>query len=401
MQQNYRKNMNIKFQALWDNLVADAIHDKAYQIMIYNYSAKQSLFLKGPYAEDDGYKRFQAENTFLEENFNEFFDYVCSTLNINSQTTSSKGDSKYQDIQFIYVFDASSKDKFLYLHISIKKPEENLKDLGFTTPQLNEILNVINKNNTGILVSSVTGSGKTTTMNTLLKEISKNYKIIGIEQLEGYKGGLALRSDVNRVSIGELRTGEHVEELSQLREHGCQVIATVHANNPLQSIERLDSLSNSQTHKYFDLLIYQTLVNKLCPYCSISLNTVSEYLDNSETTHEANYYARKLQLQLKLKKLYDDVDLSGVKLKSHDGCQSCNNKGTNGLTICASVIPIDPRMHELIEQKENIATYLRLMADEDPLSDNMAGKSAKEHAVYHMLNGIIDPEDVYEKFGYL
>lgn len=404
MQQRNWQNMDIKFQALWDNLVAEAMDSKAQQIIIYNYMGRQTIYLKGSNPKDNGYKKFQPENTFLENHFNDFSEYVYTKLNINRRNSSSNGEVTYQNIPFTYSFNSTNKDNFIYLSISANKAEAteiSLKDLGFTTPQVNEILNIINKDNTGILISSLTGNGKTSTAIQICTEIAKNYNLISIENLENANAGFVLRSDIDRVSIGELRTFEHLQELSKIREHGCQVIATIHANSPLQSIERIHSLSKSQAHKNFDLLIYQTLINKLCPYCSIGLDHVEECLDNSETAHEANYYNRKVQLKLKLKKLYQDVDLSAVKVKNHDGCVHCKNKGISGLTVCASVVPIDPRMHELIDEKEDVASYLRLMADENPLSDNMAGKSAKEHAVYHMLTGVVDPEDVYEKFSYL
>jgi len=171
-----------------------------------------------------------------------------------------------------------------------KNIDKNLQTLGLSQNLL-EILNQSLHLTQGlILISGPTGSGKTTTLYSILKEInSEEKKIITVEDPVEYKIdsicqvainnkiGLSfevvlkniLRQDPDVIFIGEIRDKFSLDIALQASLTGHLVIASIHANNALETISRLidlqaDPFLISSTLK---LIMAQRLVLNYCKYC--------------------------------------------------------------------------------------------------------------------------------------
>lgn len=90
-----------------------------------------------------------------------------------------------------------------------------------------------------------------------------------------------------------------------------------------------------------------------------------------------------------------------IRYRNHDGCDQCKNLGVIGRTVCAEIIEPDSTMLKLFRETKAIEAkaYWLSLSDNDMNSDNMTGKSALEHSLYKMKQGICSPYDVEVNFG--
>lgn len=146
-----------------------------------------------------------------------------------------------------------------------------------------------------VLVTGPTGSGKTTTLYSALKQIQRKglniitvedpveYRIPGIVQVQiNEKAGLSfasalrsiLRQDPDVVLIGEIRDRETAAIAIQAALTGHVVFATMHTNDACSSITRLTDLGvdNSKLAAALKGIVAQRLIRRLCPECRIVAN---------------------------------------------------------------------------------------------------------------------------------
>ena len=217
-----------------------------------------------------------------------------------------------------------------------------------------------------ILITGPTGSGKSTTLYTLLKELNtKDRRIVTIEdpvenKLDGiiqiavkpeidltFAAGLRsiLRGDPNVIMVGEMRDQETVEIAIRGALTGHLVFSTLHTNDAVGGISRLldmgiEPFMVSSSVRAFQA---QRLVRTLCPHCK-------------EPAHHEESYLKACGFPLEWKdKLFHPV-----------GCRSCRNTGFSGrlaiMEICLKT--------ETLQEKINMrATAMELKAQ--ALKDGM------------------------------
>ncbi len=156
--------------------------------------------------------------------------------------------------------------------------------LGFNEAQTTIVKNALSKPHGLILLSGPTGSGKTTTLYTMLhflNSIEKNISTIedpieialeGINQINvNSKCGLdfsnacrtLLRQDPDVLMIGEIRDAETAKIAIQAAQTGHLVLSTVHAKSPQETLDRLTSLDvTAQGMSSISLIITQRLLRK-------------------------------------------------------------------------------------------------------------------------------------------
>lgn len=221
-------------------------------------------------------------------------------------------------------------------------------ELGFSDHNL-ELVNKIMKVPEGIiLVTGPTGSGKTTTLYTLLKELnreSKNiitvedpveYRLEGINQVQvNIKAGLTfanglrsiLRQDPDIVMVGEIRDAETAEIAVRAAITGHIVLSTIHTNDTVSTISRLEDMGieNYLVSSATVGVIAQRLVKKICLKC--------------KTAHQATIS------ELKILGLPADVPF---ELHQGTGCNSCNHTGYSGRTAIHEVLVVDRDIRNMI-----------------------------------------------------
>lgn len=174
-----------------------------------------------------------------------------------------------------------------------------LEDLGLTDGQLRDVQAMIESPSGLILVTGATGAGKSTTLYALLRRLADGHrKIITVENPVEYdlpgidqaqvnrKIGLdfptlvrsVLRQDPNVIMIGEVRDGETAAAVVRAANSGRLVLATTHAVHCGAAIESLIALG---AHPHFVArslrgAIAQTLVRRLCPYCTVRLEETAD-----------------------------------------------------------------------------------------------------------------------------
>lgn len=176
-----------------------------------------------------------------------------------------------------------------------------LNDLGMGTRQLHALASLIEAPSGLVLVTGPTGAGKTTTLYAILQRLADRtrkvvtvedpieYDLPGIDQAEvNYRIGLdyavllraALRMDPNVIMIGEVRDSETAQALVRAANAGRLVFATTHAVNAAAAVESLVALG-AHPHflaRAFRGAIAQTLVRRLCQYCTVPLTETADTL---------------------------------------------------------------------------------------------------------------------------
>jgi type IV pilus assembly protein PilB len=202
--------------------------------------------------------------------------------------------------------------------------------LGIIGDNLRKLENIISSPYGIVLVTGPTGSGKSTTLYSVLSELNKEnvnivtvedpveYTLDGINQVNvNSKAGMTfanalrsiLRQDPDIVMIGEIRDNETAEIATKAAITGHLVLSTLHTNDAPSSITRLIDMGVEPFLAATSIagVIAQRLVRRICPYCK------GEY--------EASEYERKVL------KHEEDEPLMLYKGK---GCGHCNNSGYLG-----------------------------------------------------------------------
>ncbi|MEA1913964.1 MAG: GspE/PulE family protein, partial [Campylobacterota bacterium] len=197
-----------------------------------------------------------------------------------------------------------------------------LKHLGLDDVCLERITHHIGQNQGLILVTGPTGSGKTTTMYALLKKIKAEhkkiitleepveYKLSGVCQINinqdiglGYAQALKdiLRQDPDVIMIGEIRDAQTLQIALQAALTGHLVIATLHTNDAISTIDRLLDLDAMPylIASTLSLVISQRLVRQLCTKCKINKDNTYHH-QGCEHCHLTGFDSRLMISELLL-----------------------------------------------------------------------------------------------------
>lgn len=227
------------------------------------------------------------------------------------------------------------------------------ESLGFNTENLKVFNEILYQPYGMILVTGPTGSGKTTTLYTALRELNtmeKNiitvedpveYKLDGINQVQvNAKAGLTfatglrsiLRQDPDIIMIGEIRDSETAEMAIRAAITGHLVLSTLHTNDSPSAVARLVDMGVEPylVSSAVIGIMSQRLIKVLC--------------NNCKKAYEASYAEKKF--------LNYPVN-QDLTLYSAIGCNTCN-QGYRGRVGVHEIMPIDAKMRRLIDKNVNI-----------------------------------------------
>lgn len=263
--------------------------------------------------------------------------------------------------------------------------EYNLHGLGLSDQTIETIEKAVRLPHGIILVTGPTGSGKTTTLYSMLSRLSDPRKAIvtvedpierkfdAITQVQvNTRAGLTfasglrsiLRQDPDTIMVGEIRDAETAEIAIRAAITGHLVLSTLHTNDALSTVVRLVDMGVEPflVASSVKCVIAQRLVKKLCPYC--------------KKEHEVSS-SDNLLLHTNFLKAFGPV-----------GCSQCNNLGYSGRTAVFEIVLIDSTLERMISEgtsMDDLRKYastknLRTLRDE-VLDLVKSGKSSIEEAV--------------------
>lgn len=226
-----------------------------------------------------------------------------------------------------------------------------LSQLGLTDAEMDTLTRLIKAPNGIILVTGPTGSGKTTTLYSCLREINSpevnistaedpiEYPLAGINQVPiNAKAGVTfsntlralLRQDPDVILVGEIRDNETLESAIHAAMTGHLVFSTLHTNSASKTVTRLLDMGAPSYLVSSSVvgILAQRLVRKLCPSCRTSRSANAEEM-------------RIMQVE--------DVNNPPTVFES-TGCQSCDSTGYKGRTPVYEFLRVSREIQELIDQ---------------------------------------------------
>jgi type II secretory ATPase GspE/PulE/Tfp pilus assembly ATPase PilB-like protein len=234
-------------------------------------------------------------------------------------------------------------------HVSAKLGQGSLALHPATMKYIKQALNLPDGM---ILMSGPTGSGKSTTLVAMIKELFRTrYNIISMENpveeevpmvthvnMEDVKHGplyirSGMRSDPDILLVGEIRDRETAELGIEAALTGHQVLSTIHTTWPAQIIIRLVQLGVPKFYvaETLKAACGQRLAKKLCKYCKEPMLLTGEMVD-----------------ELGLPDVFSDHTI----YKAGSGCVHCNQFGYAGRQAMIEVLPITDEVTELIMQRD-------------------------------------------------
>lgn len=239
----------------------------------------------------------------------------------------------------------------------------NLQDLGLNEKHLEVVKSNISKTQGLILVTGPTGSGKTTTLYTVLHLLNKpevnictiedpiEYDITRINQTQvNAKTGITfaeglrsfLRQNPNIIMVGEIRDKETLEMAIHASLTGHLVLATLHTNDAVLSIPRLMDMGAEPflLSSTLSMVIAQRLVRKNCLSCLASKKLRNETMQIIKKQLALNPYSK--------------FDMKVLDTAYHSkGCKLCGGTGYHGQVGIYEILEITPEIRNLIMKSPN------------------------------------------------
>ncbi len=315
---------------------------------------------------------------------------VMANLNIAEHRLPQDGRIKFsvsgRDVDFrISVIPSYYGEKVCLRILDKAQAMLDLDRLGFAPEPLAVIKSAVARPHGMVLITGPTGSGKTTTMYSILKLIDRpdknlvtiedpvEFDLPGINQVSvrpeiglTFASGLRsiLRQDPNIIMIGEIRDQETADIAVKAALTGHLVLSTLHTNDALGAVDRLVNMGVEPHLIAASLMLTgaQRLPRRVCPRCK-----------------EVIHPSKELMEQLGL-------PTDGTYVKGR-GCAECRNTGLDGRIGLLEAVPVTPELRGWIEQGASVIKLKEVAREEGVLS-------LREHAVGRAAAGIMPLEEV-------
>jgi type IV pilus assembly protein PilB len=295
---------------------------------------------------------------FLNENYSAVVTRIkiLSKLDISEKRLPQDGSIafKYKSIEVdlrISILPTNNNERVVMRILNKNAGEKKIEQLGFDENDLKVILKAISSSQGMVLVTGPTGSGKTTTLYSILKHINSpklniltaedpvEYEMEGIAQVQvrddiGYTFATALRSflrqDPEVILIGEIRDKDTVDIALKAALTGHLVFSTIHTNDAISTITRLQNMGTPDylISAALTMILAQRLVRKMCIECkmvdeNVNIKLLSSIGMSPEKSARAKIYKGK-------------------------GCSKCNQSGYKGRMAIYEVLDISREIKQAI-----------------------------------------------------
>jgi len=260
-----------------------------------------------------------------------------------------------------------NSEKAVLRIMDTEKGIPTLEDLGFQPYHTKVIRDNITRPHGLFLITGPTGSGKSTTLYSILASLDREkYNIVTLEdpvefQVDGvnqsqirpevefnFASGLRslLRQDPDIIMVGEIRDNETAAMAIHAGLTGHLIFSTIHTNNSIGAIPRLIDMKVEPflLASTLNLVMAQRLVRKICPYCKEELK-LPDYLEKRIGGELKNIPAEYLPAK---------ADPKNLVFYHGKGCNHCTNSGYKGRAAIAEVIQITRQLQKLIVSGYNI-----------------------------------------------
>lgn len=285
----------------------------------------------------------------------------------------------------------------------------SLQDLGYWGHALAVMSDAMTQPNGVVLVTGPTGSGKSTSLFSVLTILNKpdvnistiedpvEYKIKGVNQTQtNPKAGMTfvnglralLRQDPNIIMVGEIRDAETADLAVQAALTGHLVFSTLHTNNAATSLPRLLDMGIEPflIASTVRAVVGQRLVRKLCMTCRVQFAPSAEELADLQKafslTPESIVSLTKLEQDAKAQAIGKDTPLAiengtikQLWRASPEGCEECNHTGYKGRIGIYEAMGSSPAMQKLIVSNAT--------------SDDIQNQAIKDGMVTMLMDGFI------------
>ncbi len=236
----------------------------------------------------------------------------------------------------------------------------DMEKLGITGAASISLEKAMKKTRGIIITTGPTGSGKTTTLYSMLNKLNQSdvkiitvedpieYQLSGVMQTQidenrGYTFASAMRSllrqNPNIMMIGEIRDSETAKIAIEAALTGHLVLSTIHANSAAAAISRFSGLGleRQSLANSIEFAIGQRLVRRLCPHCK-KIKTLN--MEDEE----------------KVKNIISSIKNSEINIPSdlifyeHGGCEQCGQIGYKGRIGLYEAIEMNPEIRKLIQE---------------------------------------------------
>jgi len=288
---------------------------------------------------------------FLYENYNAVVARIkiISKLDIAERripqdgASTFKSDTKEIDLR-VSILPTKNNERIVMRILNKDAGDKALADLGFEEKDLEKLVKAITSPQGMVLVTGPTGSGKTTTLYSVLKHINKpgmniltaedpvEYEMEGIGQVQvkeaiGYTFEEALRSflrqDPEVILVGEIRDKATVDIALKAALTGHLVFSTLHTNDAPSSITRLLNMGtpNYLISAALTLIMAQRLARKTCLDCRVIDERITPKLLNSIG--------------------FLPEQSARAKIYKGEGCEQCGGNGYKGRMGIYEILEID------------------------------------------------------------
>ena len=317
---------------------------------------------------------------------------VLANLKLDEHRLPQDGRFKIETEEYKVAFRVSilpvyDGEKIVLRLLDESKQITTLEQLGILEEPLEILKKNIKKPHGMILVTGPTGSGKTTTLYTILNLLNTpqvnistvedpiEYRMPRVNQSQinpkigfTFAHGLRalLRQDPNIIMVGEIRDQETAEIATLAAMTGHLVLSTLHTNDAAGAIPRLAEMGvpNFLISSTVNIIIAQRLVRKICQNCIYSYNLQKEDLLQIERQFQFKNILQNLEKHNEISS--KDVPMDELNFFRGKGCVKCKNTGYKGRIGIYEIMEVNDNIAQLITKNSS-----RLELYEEALKNNL------------------------------